>query len=105
MHLNKLSSKISIKIILLQDLIDQNTPDIFSLNKSNCNINEPNDVNPFKGYTMEHKLLEYGALSTNVTRTSIAIKIGTPFTRMYEYESDLNSMIWIKVYIKITNLF
>ena len=70
MHLNKSSSKILTKISLIQDLLDLNSPDICSLNESNCDLNEQAELNPIKGYSMEHKLLTLGGVSTSVARTS-----------------------------------
>ena len=99
-HLNKSSSNILSKLTLIQDLIDREKPLVCSLNESNCVMTDPKQVNPIAGYTMEHKLLKYNNITTTKARTSMAIKTGTEYVRMLELETDLNSIIWIKVSFK-----
>ena len=49
---------------------------------------------------MENKLITYKNQTSRVARTSLAIKRGTEYTRMPQLETEVNSVIWIKIPIK-----
>ena len=46
---------------------------------------------------MEHKILKVNGVETSKSRTMVLIKEDLKYTRLYELENDLNSLIIIKI--------
>ena len=103
LQLNKSSSNILKKHTLIKDLLDREDCMIGSLNESNCDLSKTDQINPFKGFKAEHKTLKYRHIETTVARTTMLIKSGLDYTRMFDLEPDLNSLIWVKINLKNRN--
>ena len=100
LHLNKGNSNISTKITLIQDLVNQENPSLISLNESNVELNQANQTNPLKEYKFEHKILKINQTNGTKARTSLDIHLKHDYERMYDLETNLNSIIWIKLNLK-----
>ena len=100
LHLNKSNCNILTKIDLIQDLINQEQPGIISLNESNVTLAKPKETKPFKDYQFEHKSIKVNGITGSMARTTLAIHDKIHYERMYSLETDVNSIIWIKVNIK-----
>ena len=100
LHLNKSNSNILMKKILLQNLIDCHEPHCISLVESNTDIHKPEELNPFEGYNSEHKILKLNGVETSKSQTMLLIKENLKYTRLYDLENDLNSLIIIKIELK-----
>ena len=100
LHLNKGSSNILTKIDLITDLVNHELPSIISFNKSNVDLNQPDQLKPIPDYNFEHKSLQVNQVHGSKARTTMAIHHKLDYERMYTLENNINSIIWIKVKIK-----
>ena len=84
---------------LINNLINDEDPDIFSLAESNINFDfDEKEIGPaYKKYNIELKKM---SPCPKKARMALFIKKTIPYTRIPKYENDLNSFIWIKLNIK-----
>ena len=85
---------------MLQNLFDRHQPHYISLVESNADINIPEELNPFEGFNTEHKILKLNGVETSKSRMMVLIKEDLKYTRLYDLENDLNSLIIIKIELK-----
>ena len=99
LHLNKGSKFLSNSNELINDLILKEDPDIFSLAESNINFNfEEKEIGPaYKNYNIELKSMNP---CPKKSRMALFIKKSITYSRLATYEHELNSFIWIKIFIK-----
>ena len=99
LHLNKGSKYLTNSNELLNELIIQEDPDIFSLAEANINFNfDEKEIGPaYKNYNIELKSM---VPQPKKARMALFIRKSIPYTRMQKYENDLNSFIWIRLNIK-----
>ena len=99
MHLNKGSKFLSNSNELINELIMKEDPDIFTIAESNINFNfdEKEIGNAFKTYNIELKKMNP---CPKKARIAIFIKKNITYSRLAQYENDLNSFIWIKIDLK-----
>ena len=81
---------------LINDLILREDPVIFSLAESNINFNyTKKEIGPaYDTYNIELKKM---SPCPKKSRMALFIRNSLPYTRMYKFENDLNSFIWIKI--------
>ena len=94
LHINKGNSNFHNKINDIYSIIDIHKPDILSIQEANYDLKNPISI---KGYNIEYKKLcsnDYKA------RTILLVKDNINYKRMYEYEDDYISSIWLEVLIK-----
>ena len=99
LHLNKSSKFMTNSNDLINDLMINEDPDIFSLAECNINFNfDEKEIGPaFKKYNIELKDM---VPCPKKARMALFIKKTLTYSRMEKYENDLNSFIWIKLQIK-----
>ena len=95
LHLNKGSKYLSNTDELINDLIIREDPDIFSLAESNINFNY--DKKEIGAATLSVKKLTHAPKKSIMT---VFVKKTLNYSRLHNYENDLNSFIWIKISIE-----
>ena len=100
LHLNKGNSNILTKLTLIQDLVNCEKPSVISLNESNVELSQTKQTEPIKDNKFEHKQINFNNHICSKARTSVGIHNKLAYERMYNLETGVNSIIWIKLILK-----
>ena len=94
------NSNILTKLTLIQDLVNCEKPSVISLNESNVELSQTKQTEPIKDYKFEHKQINFNNHICSKARTSVGIHNKLAYERMYNLETGVNSIIWIKLILK-----